>query len=85
MVGGKSNGENRDRNGHVLVWEQPGIQDAHDDVLVERRKGKGVLFTFGIARAGYTLGRYESGTECYGLEYFCRFFHKGGFIGPFVR
>lgn len=36
IAGGRqtSNGENRDRNGHVLVWEQPGLDEN------DRRLGK---------------------------------------------
>lgn len=38
---GQANGENRDRNGHVLVWEQPGLEEG--DVLeYKRKKGKHV-------------------------------------------
>lgn len=33
----RQNGENRTRNGHVLVWEQPGILDMSDRV---KQRGK---------------------------------------------
>lgn len=32
-----SNGENRDRNGHVLVWEQPGLEE--NDKRPAKKKG----------------------------------------------
>lgn len=61
----KRNGENRDRNGHVLVWEQPGIQDENTDCYVERRKGenrKVMLFTNwkSTCLSYFALGVYES-------------------------
>lgn len=49
----KRNGENRDRNGHVLVWEQPGIQDQSNDICDEEgKKGEAwfeTLFTIGTS------------------------------------
>lgn len=48
---GRSNGENRGRNGHVLVWEQPGLEE--EDRPIRKRKSTS-------ARQAHALVRVHS-------------------------
>ena len=48
---GRSNGENRGRNGHVLVWEQSGLEE--EDRPIRKRKSTS-------ARQAHALTRVHS-------------------------
>lgn len=45
---GRSNGENRGRNGHVLVWEQPGLEE--EDRPIRKRKSTSARQAHALAR-----------------------------------
>lgn len=48
MSGGQANnnGENRGRNGHVLIWEQPGLDDSERQPKNQRGITKKNIYTY---------------------------------------